>query len=222
MTTSRNNLLRTLKAATTTTLWVALTIVFASSSPAAAADSPTGTPQIQGGNLRIEFDNHLRSRVVARFGKTETVMGPFTASEIVTTANRAWTGFLLTSQKHGRTKDAFGEGDQLTVEGKSQTLTKIVTVTVYDDFPAIAFFDVQYTNAGTFKLAINSWTNNAYMVNAQSSVGAPAFWSYQSGSYEKRPDWIVPLHANFSAGELSRHECRRLWWRHAACRCLAA
>ena len=24
------------------------------------------------------------------------------------------------------------------------------------------------------------------------------FWSFQSGSYERRPDWIVPLHAGFS------------------------
>ena len=83
------------------------------------------------------------------------------------------------------------------MEGKAGTLTKRVSVTVYDDFPAMAFFDVQYTNTGTSKLAIKSWTNNAYTVNAQSGVGAPAFWSYQSGSYEKRPNWILPLHTNF-------------------------
>ena len=128
---------------------------------------PSGKPQIQGGNLRIEFDNHLRSRVVARFDNKETVMGPFTASETVTTADKAWDGFLLASQKREHAKDAFGEGERLTVEGKTGTLTKIVTVTVYDDFPAMAFFEVQYTNTGTTKLAIKSWTNNAYTVNAQ-------------------------------------------------------
>jgi alpha-galactosidase len=75
--------------------------------------------------------------VVARFDKTETVMGPFTASETVTiAAAKGRTGFLPSSQKHGRTKDAFGEGEQLIVEGKTATLTKMVTVTVYDDFPA--------------------------------------------------------------------------------------
>ena len=83
------------------------------------------------------------------------------------------------------------------MEGKAGRLTKVVTVTVYDDFPAMAFFDVQYTNTGATKLAIKSWTNNAYTVNAQRGAGSPAFWSYQSGSYEKRPNWIVPLHANF-------------------------
>jgi alpha-galactosidase len=179
--------------------WIVLPIVFASCSlaAAAAAGAPAGKAQIQGGNLRIEFDKRLGSRVVGRFNNKDTVMGPFTASETVTTADKPQTEFLLTSQKHDRTQDAFGEGNRLTVEGKAGALTKMVTVTVYNDFPAMAFFDVQYTNTATTKLAIKSWTNNAYAVNAQSGEGSPAFWSYQGGSYEKRPNWIVPLQANF-------------------------
>jgi alpha-galactosidase len=194
---SDNNPFRWLSTAIAAMLWMVLTTVFVASSFALAADVRTGRPQIQGANLRIEFDNYLRSRVVARFDKKETVMGPFTASETVTTTDKPWTEFLMTSQKHERTKDAFGEGERLTVEGKAGTLTKTVSVTVYDDFPAMAFFDVQYSNTGTSKLAIKSWTNNAYTVNAQPSAGQPSFWSYQSGSYEKRPNWILPLHTNF-------------------------
>src|ERR1035437_11172804 len=133
---SDSNQLRKPKATTTSRLWIALTMVFASCASAAAADAPTGKPQIQGGNVRIEFDNHLRSRVVARFDKTETGMGPFTASETLATTDKPWTEFLLTSQKHERTKDAFGEGERLTVEGKAGTLTKRGTGNVYDDFSA--------------------------------------------------------------------------------------
>jgi alpha-galactosidase len=177
--------------------WFVLAIVVASCSLAGAADIAAGKPQIQGGNLRIEFDNRLRTRVVARFDKTETVMGPFTDSETVTIGDKPWTGFLLTSQRHEHTKDAFGEGERLTVEGKSGPLTKTVSVTVYDEFPAMAFFDAQYTNTGTSKLAVKSWTNNAYTVSAQRDAPAPAFWSYQSGSYEKRPNWVLPLSTNF-------------------------
>src|SRR2546421_3844281 len=101
-----NNPLQEIKAATNTGLWVVLAIMFAFWS-SAAAGGPPGKPQIQGGNLRIEFDNRLRSRVIARFDNAETVMGPFIASETVTTADKPWTEFLLTSQKHERAKDAF-------------------------------------------------------------------------------------------------------------------
>ena len=194
---SDNNLLRELRAMSAIRPWMVLTSLFASWLLAVVVDVPTDKPHIQSGNLRIEFDHRMRSRVVARFDNKETLMGPFIASETPTIGDRALTGFLLTSQKHERTKDIFGAGEQLILEGKAGTLTKKVSVTVYDDFPAMAFFEVQYTNTGTTKLAIKGWTNNAYTVNAQPNAGLPAFWSYQSGSYEKRPNWVVPLHTNF-------------------------
>ena len=180
-----------------------LAIMLASGLGTGVAAPPTGNPQIQGASLRIEFDHNLRSRVVARFDNKETTMGPFTASESVTAADKTWTEFPLTSQKHERVSDAFGKGERLTLTGKSGTLTKAVSVTMYDEFPAMAFFDVQYTNTGTTKLAIKSWSNNAYTLDTQRNndtqrnSDTPAFWSYQSGSYEKRPDWIVPLRTNF-------------------------
>jgi alpha-galactosidase len=189
-----------------------LAVLFSSGSVASAAEKSADNPKIQSANLRIEFDQNLRSRVVARFDGKDTNIGPFTASESVIAENKKWTDFPLASQKTEAVIDAFGKGERLVLTGKSGPLTKVVTVTIYDDFPTMAFFNVEYTNAGTSKLAIKSWTNNAYTFNAQSSSAsnakvesskapnmrpAPPFWSYQSGSYEKRPDWILPLRANF-------------------------
>lgn len=164
---------------------------------AVATDTTETTPQIQGKNLRIEFDGNLHSRVVARFDEKEIPLGPFTASETVTAADKVWADFALSSQKQERSKDAIGEYQRLTLVGKAGTLLKTVSVTIYDDFPTMAVFDVEYTNAGTTNLSIQSWTNNEYTLDAQENGGAPAFWSYQSGSYEKRPNWVLPLHVNF-------------------------
>ena len=122
-----SNLFRKLRAMIAIRSWIVLTAVFASCSLAAAADIPKGKPQIQGGNLRIEFDNRLRSRVVARFDKTETVMGPFTASETVTTAGKIWTGFLLTSQTRGRTKDLCGRGRSNCAASRTATIASWTT-----------------------------------------------------------------------------------------------
>jgi alpha-galactosidase len=177
--------------------WIVLAAVLISYSLPAAAEAPDARPQIQGTNLRVEFDNHLRTRVVARFENKETLLGPFTSSETVTTVARPYTEFFLTSQKQEPIKDAFGVGKRLTIEGKAGPLKKSVSVTVYDNFPTMAFFDVQYTNTGRSVLAVKSWTNNAYTINAQPAAGQPPFWSYQGGSYEKRPNWVLPLHASF-------------------------
>ena len=69
-------------------------------------------------SLRIEFDNHLRSRVVARFDKKETVMGPFTASETVTTADELGTEFLLDLAKTRANKRRFRRGRAAHGRGK--------------------------------------------------------------------------------------------------------
>jgi alpha-galactosidase len=176
--------------------WLIFVALVAYCSLAVAAPAPS--PQLQGGNLRIEFDQRMRSRVVARFDTTEMVLGPFTASETLATAGKVWTEFLLTGQKQEPVKDAFGAGKRLTVEGKTGTLRKTVSVTVYDNFPAMAFFNVEYINTGKTALAVKSWTNNAYSLDAQNGASQPQFWSYQSGSYEKRPNWVLPLHTHFS------------------------
>src|SRR5947207_11062175 len=76
-------------------------------------------------------------------------------------------------------------------------MKKTVAVTVYDAFPRMAFFDVAYTNTGSSDLSVSGWTNQHYSISAPSSTAQPAFWSYQSGSYESRPDWVLPLKPGF-------------------------
>ena len=72
---SDNNLFRRRRAVTGAMLWIVLTAALGACSFARAADVPAGKPQIQGGNVRLDFDNPLRSRVVSGFDKTETVIG---------------------------------------------------------------------------------------------------------------------------------------------------
>ena len=81
--------------------------------------------------------------------------------------------------------------------GKSGDLGKTVSVAIYADFPSIAVFDVEYTNQGTTPFKIRGWTNHQYSLTSLPAARGPAFWSYQSGSYEKRPNWVVPLRAGF-------------------------
>jgi len=140
----------------------------------------------------------MRSRVVARFGETEIPLGAFSASETVKGTERSWYNFVLSSQAHERVSDTYGAGEKLTLSGTSGVLRKDLSVAIYDAFPNLAVFDVSYTNLGTSPLKILEWTNNSYMIDAQGRPADVPFWSFQSASYERRPNWIVPLHAGFS------------------------
>ena len=153
--------------------------------------------QIQSKVLRIEFDPHLHSRVLPLFGSASKPVVPFSSSETITTSHGDQTDFALSASHREHVTDTFGEGERLSLTGKSADLRKDVSVTIYADFPSIAIFDVAYTNEGAAPIAIRGWANHQYSINSASVASGPAFWSYQSGSYEKRPNWVLPLHAGF-------------------------
>ena len=163
--------------------------------------------QIQSSALRIEFDRNLHSRVVALLGSSPKPLTLFSASETVTSAGHTWSDFALTSSHREAFSDAIGKGQRLLLTGQSSTgqsltgksadLRKNISVTIYADFPSIAVFDVEYSNQGAAPLKISSWTNNRYLLISPSTANGIQFWSYQSGSYEKRPNWIVPLRVGF-------------------------
>jgi hypothetical protein len=102
--------------------------------------------QIQSPSLRIEFDKNMRSRVIARFGKKDVPLGAFSASETLKGTERSWYDFALNSQTHERVTDAYGAGEKLTLTGMSGVLKKNLSVTIYDEFPNLAVFDISYTN----------------------------------------------------------------------------
>ncbi len=152
--------------------------------------------QIQSSVLRIEFDHNLRSRVVALTGRSPQALNSFSASETVTTS-RIWSDFALITSRREHVADAFGDGERLSLAGKSGDLRKEISVTIYKDFPSMAIFDVAYKNEGTASVTIRSWANQQYSLSAKPAASGPTFWSYQSGSYEKRPNWVLPLRVGF-------------------------
>jgi alpha-galactosidase len=163
-----------------------------------SAAHQASSAQIESPNLRIEFDNKMRSRVVARFGGKDVSVGAFSASETVKGKQQSWNDFVLSSQTRERVTDTYGKGEKLSLTGLSGTLRKNLSVIIYDEFPNLAVFDVSYTNVGKSQVTIIGWNNNTYTIDAQRATSNVPFWSFQSGSYERRPDWVVPLHTGFS------------------------
>lgn len=171
---------------------VAVVLVALAGAPSFAAEGVS----VQGKNIRIEFDKNMHSRVVALFGGQERVVGEFAPSEFIRVDGRDVTDFALQGKTSRPIHDRLGSGSRTVLTGTAASLKKTVTVTVYDSFPRMAFFDVEYANTGTSDLAVSEWTNQHYSISAGSDT-APAFWSFESGSYERRPDWIVPLKVGF-------------------------
>lgn len=194
---------------------------------------------VEGTGIRLDFDEQMRSRVVATAGG-EKILGPFSESETLLTASGEVKEFALANRSK--------EGRRTVLTGRSGSLRKEVEVTADDRWPKWLFVQVRYTNEDTAPVEILGYTNNRYWIepaqnargltqgtagqaqkahgSAQGTLGSvqealglgqaaanavrdtrgpvqtasePAFWSYQSSSHEARPDWLLPLGADYSS-----------------------
>ncbi|MFO7888889.1 MAG: alpha-galactosidase [bacterium] len=153
--------------------------------------------QIKHEGIQIDFDNNLFSRIVTTDDQG-TVLGDFTASETITVEGEKIKKFTFTEHIVESFADVIGKGKKHIIIGSNSQLKKEVIITLYNNFPSMALFQVRYTNKWNQGLKINSWTNNHYMIRSDKPAGKkPVFWSYQSGSYESRPDWVLPLNKGF-------------------------
>ena len=187
---------------TTLVLLMAAAGTTPSRAPAAVRSAQAGqgavVARIQGDGIRIEFDQTLRSRIVATLDGGETVLGPYAVSESVSVSGREIGDFAFAGQEEERVQDALGAGRRSILAGVVRGLRKSVSVTVYDEFPGLAVFQVRYTNEGSEEIPIGAWTSNRHVIVAAGTRDGPAFWSYQAGTYERRPDWVLPLKVGFT------------------------
>jgi alpha-galactosidase len=160
-------------------------LLFAITFLAACATAQT---RIDGKEIAVEFDSQMHSRVIA-FG-TEA-LGSMSASETIAVAGKPITDFPVASHSVEEVRDKLGTGKKLVMHGQVSGLEKIVSVTVYEDFPNAAIFEVAYRNTGPSPVEITNWTNNHY------NVAGSALWSFQPGTYERRPAWVLPLRVGF-------------------------
>ena len=68
--------------------------------------------QVDGGKIRIEFDDYLHSRVVSRLGDEEVVLGEFAPSEFITVSDGEIKNFTVDSASVHLLEDKIGIGKQ--------------------------------------------------------------------------------------------------------------
>ncbi len=157
------------------------------------------TAQVKGKNITIQFDKKLGSRVLANFDGRTIQLGEYQQTEFLTVNGQDIQNFLMSGHSQQKLTAEEGAGKVVSLTGKAGDLEKKVEVTVYDEFPDMAIYRVVYANKGETVLHVDRWVNNRYSISAQpGTTGQPVFWSFQSGSYEKRPDWVLPLKEGFS------------------------
>ena len=152
---------------------------------------------IVSGSLKIEVDKSLQSSVFSNEALTTKLSQSNISSGYLVIDDRVVSAFKLVSENSEKVKNSIGNGTRFSFIGLYQkdniSIEKKLLITVYDEFPEMAFFKVEYTNKNA-AIRIDKWVNNHYtLVQNKDTV----FWSFQGQSTEARADWILPVSPGF-------------------------
>ena len=159
---------------------------------AAAVLVVSSVANVQGDGLRLEFDDHMRSRVVAT-SPEEKVLGPFAESETLRTSKGDIAGFVFANRSEAAVADELGAGKRTTLTGRSGNISKQVEVTAYRERPHWLFMRVRYTNEGSEPVEVLGYTSNHYAFDRRrrkppSRPSGPT----RAARTKARPDWVAP------------------------------
>ena len=122
---------------------------------------------------------------------TEVVLGPFTESETLLTA-AGQVGAVRTQGSHAERCRRARRGPAREADRTLPArIAKLVDVTRYAERPRFLFLRARYTNDGPAPVDVRALRPSLCLRAARTAE--PAFWSYQSASYENRPDWVLPV-----------------------------
>ncbi len=164
---------------------------------ARAAPPASQTFSASGHDLTIEFDALMHTRLIARLDGATKELGPFRPSDYVVVSGKPVVDFPVTTSGKTDADDGLGKATIYEITGANAQLRKDVTVTFYAEFPSMAIVRAKYTNVGASSVRIDRWVGRRSL-RSGNPAAAPQFWSYQSGSYESRPNWVLPLRPGFA------------------------
>ncbi len=154
---------------------------------------------IHSGNLKIEVNEQMQT-LISSDSSAKPMMKDFQSSEYIVANDDTVSKFKLESSSANKIEDFAGSGKAFLYKGKSEnneiSLTKLLNVSVYDNFPGWAFYKVQYVNSGTKDMVVQKWVNHSYKV--KSNKDAPDFWSFMASSTGERKSWVLPVKPGFA------------------------
>lgn len=155
---------------------------------------------ITSGKLQIEINHNLETKITSLYSGTKPLMDHYVASEYLECKKFEAKLFSQKSAFSEPFSDVRGGGMRRVFKGifkqDEYSIEKILEISVYDSFPDMAFYRLQYVNIGERDIEVEKWVNNSYRIT--SAGDTPAFWSFQGSSTNERKDWILPVDSAFS------------------------
>lgn len=157
------------------------------------SDAPT---KVENGNMVFEISEGMQTRLTWNGSTNQLVDFGYTEA-LITENDEEVKEFTLNKSSKKNITDDKGLGVNYVYEGKNAdgSLTKILSVSTYNDFPDMLITKVSFVNNGDTPIVVKEIANNRYEVIGGGDT--PTYWSFQGESTSRRRDWILPVVENF-------------------------
>ncbi len=150
--------------------------------------------ELKSTKIKIEYNNLLYSRIINPLDSNDVTKG-FSASEYIVIAGDTIKDFKFEKSKSIETDTSKILRISGIFKSEKYKIKKIVNSEIITKFPSFIITRVQYTNLNKNAINISAWVNNHYNIPVNDTN--EVVWSYQSGSYEERPDWVLKVPNGF-------------------------
>jgi alpha-galactosidase len=147
--------------------------------------------------LTIEYNNQMHSKISSNLPNTKVLMNNFSPSEQLVLSDITIKDFILTDAEEFKDENAVGLILTGNYSDNKIQIRKTINSEIQKQFPDFLITRVTYTNTGSDTISVIGWINNLYNVLPAKDI-APAFWSFQGGTYSDRRDWVQPIVEGFS------------------------
>lgn len=163
-------------------------------------DAGKGHVRVQDGMLSLQFDAHMRCRLVSLMGARPQALTNFDSSEWLQSQGRLIDRFEMRLAEPGRGVTPFGAGQHLRLVGLSaQGLEKELRVTLLDEHPGVALLELSFRNTSEHAMTMDAWACAAHrLIPARPQRRGPeSWWTYSGASHADRRDWVQPVRRGF-------------------------
>lgn len=151
------------------------------------------------GNLIFEINDRMQTRLQWTASDVNRFVDFNSSDYLIMDDESKYDLFVLSKKKETVISDSIGKGVVYSFTGdtvlNNGKLTKILTITKYQDFPDMLLTRTSYINNTGRALFVKEIKNNNYEIIEGSD--SPKFWSFQGESSSERADWILPVNGQF-------------------------
>lgn len=146
--------------------------------------------------LTVKYDSLMHSIVIPKFKDTDALMKDYSASEKLVLVDDTLANFNLIGSHYLETDSS----KKLILNGlydkDNIKIEKSVSLEILNYYPSFVIKNVTYKNLSQADIEVKGWINDQYQILPDKN-NDPAYWSYQSGTYADRRDWVTQVNAGF-------------------------